>query len=1160
MAEIDSLTIRINAETGAAVAQLKQITSLVDALNTAAKDTSFKSFRDAISGFGRSASTTARGVKELANSLNRVQNMQVSPKLKTNLDKIADASANLSSVGKGVYQFGIGLSKLSKAGESTTALGENLRRVSSHVIDFSQALSRFIPQDFSAKVSSLSKMASAVRSFTKIGEDKDLKTKFKSIADAVGTFATELNNAISDDVLARLERIVAALSQIAQISKEASKALKDLQKINTIQNQQKKNQAADQAKDAIKSWERLVKIIEGVNRLLSEMGSELYGALDSTGILADLDSMSGAISKNIPVLGELTAAWKSAASQVRNIVLSNASVIDKAANLVLVRVSTIIRMLYSLAKVPFTSMGLTKNLVGALASPLKNFIASVGEAKKKWDKFIASLSRVAIYRLIRSALKEISKALKEGVNNLYMWGQAWKDTYSSAARFVETMDSLATAFLYLKNSLGAMVSPLLDYVAPIIDSLIDKFVALTNAINQAMAALSGATVWRRAIKYQYTYAEAANLSTKKAKELKKTVLAFDELNKLDDPNKGNGGSKKEDPDYSKMFEEVPVDNWVKSILDSTSWRVLGTGIANKINEALASINWNSINSNARKWARRLGSLLDGLLMGISMPLLGKSIAEGLNTIASSINTFFKEFHFVELGKHLSAGFMSMINNMSWSEIGTALAQKWKAAMELLIGFKDVDLSGLGKGIVSMISSAIDNLPISDFADAISTLIPKIGTELGVLLNGIFSETNKVMDEIPFGDLGTAFGEGIGNMLDGIDTDEAGKFLTNGLRAIIEFTSTALKSMPWTELNETIGGVIVSAFENIDIKQAVQNALDIATRIVEALTTVVNSIPWEEVGSAIEDSDTTGLKNGIKGLFESVVDGIERAGFMDEVAGGIAAYFALKLGGALAKVLPTALSAKALTSAASGGTAGAAAGGGALATALPEILGFAGAGAIGAALGQQLSHHIIGPILEALGSSDAELYKTWTFFGEDGLFQASIDFAQMKGEEFDTFIKNTTKGISDSFANMGTFIKKTLDGISSNWSNFTDSWSNGFDIIKNGIELVTGADLSGLTDNSKNKGKAKASRITRRASGGTVDKGDLFLAGEAGPEIVTSYGGDTAVMNMDQIISTIAQSVAASQGGDITIPISLDGGLLDKVIITAQQRQSLRSGR
>ena len=50
------------------------------------------------------------------------------------------------------------------------------------------------------------------------------------------------------------------------------------------------------------------------------------------------------------------------------------------------------------------------------------------------------------------------------------------------------------------------------------------------------------------------------------------------------------------------------------------------------------------------------------------------------------------------------------------------------------------------------------------------------------------------------------------------------------------------------------------------------------------------------------------------------------------------------------------------------------------------------------------------------------------------------------------------------------------------------------------------------------------------------------------------------MNMDQIISTIAQSVALANGGDITIPVILDGGMLDKVIVTAQQRQNLRSGR
>lgn len=1196
MAEVDSLTIRINAETGSAVAQLKQITSLVEKLNTAASDSKWKSFANSLTRVG----DASKNLGKLTGALKSIQNTQVSPKLKENLDKIADASARLSDVGKGVSQFGSGLTRIAKLSENADKLGENLRRVSSHVIDFSRSISKLIPADFGNKAATLAKLASALRSFSKIGEDTDLKTKFAGVADAVGIFAKRLNEAVSDETLSRLERIAGSLSQIAAFANKAGKSLKALQKAN-------KDQGNDQAQSLAKKWQMVVKAVEAVNKAISEMGRDLYSALDSTGIIGDLDGMTGAIAKNIPVLGELTSAWKNAASQIKSIVLSNSSVIDKAANLMLVKVSLIARTLYSFAKMPFgsASTGITKGIVRTLIKPFEGFATTISDLSKRWNKFTSSLGRIAIYRLIRSALKEISKAIKEGVQNLYQWGQAWQSTYSSAAKFVESMDKLATAFLYLKNSIGAAVSPLIDMVAPIIDALVDKFVALTNAINQALAALSGAGVWRRALKYQYTYAEAAGMTTK---ALKRTVLAFDELNKLDDKNKGGSG---DNLDYSKMFEEAPVDDWLAKILESSSWRILGTGIAGKINEALANINWNSVQSTARIWARRFGSLLDGALMGISMPLLGKSIAEGINTIALSINTFFKEFHFAQLAQHLADGFESMINNMDWGSIGQALTLKWKALFELVIGFKDVDLTGLGSGIAELFRSAIENIPVSDFVDAIKTLIPKIGKELGIAIEGMIEEANKAIGGVGAFGLGASFSIAINNMLAGIDPKEAGIFLSNGLKKIIEFAAGALKTLNWNRVTTWVSDAITSIFENIDLKLGVQNALTIATKIVDLLTTVVNAIPWKEVGDAIAEADTTELKNGVKRLFESVTDGLERAGFMDEVATGIATYFGLKLVGAIGKVLPSILTSKAL----SGGAAasgGAAVGGGLLGSILGGLGIGAGGATAGAILGQQFSHHILGPLLEGLGSADAELYKNWTFFGEGGLFQASLDNAKFKLEDFEKYLGSFGEthatvwdkvqegdfagfitSLGDAWETEHPLLSSGIDAISdkcgalkAKTENLGNTWRTTFNNMKNntvsaldkikeksesvfgfltgGInQLIDG--VNNLSRTTVGKGttintSARVNPIRTRATGGMVDKGDLFLAGEAGPEIVTSFGGDSAVMNMDQIIATISQSVAMANGGDITIPISLDGNMLDKVIVTAQQRQNLRSGR
>ena len=54
-----------------------------------------------------------------------------------------------------------------------------------------------------------------------------------------------------------------------------------------------------------------------------------------------------------------------------------------------------------------------------------------------------------------------------------------------------------------------------------------------------------------------------------------------------------------------------------------------------------------------------------------------------------------------------------------------------------------------------------------------------------------------------------------------------------------------------------------------------------------------------------------------------------------------------------------------------------------------------------------------------------------------------------------------------------------------------------------------------------------SDIPQLASGGTVRAGNLFIANERGPELVGSYGNQSAVMNNDQIVSAVSQGVAAA---------------------------------
>lgn len=1171
---VDTLKIRVQVDTGNSTKDMGKVVGAIERINKAASDRSLDRYAKSM----RSLSNAAKGINALPTALSKLENISISPKLKENLDKIAEAGAKLSSVGKGVKAFSDSLSKIKK-----------------------------------------------------LGDDTNLDQKFDSVATSVGKFANNINSAVSDDTLRRLTQLADALDKIARSANRRVRG-------GLINQVAKSNGAVNSAI----AWKSIENAVQKINVFASEVSRGILGIFDGSGITADISSMTGAISKHIPVLGELTSAWRKHASEVRKIVTSNSGVIDKAANLAIANVTHLITVLYSFAKIPFKNIGLTKGMTSLLALPFKGFVNNIKDLTKAWSRFSSSLARIAIYRGIRTALKEIASAIKEGVNNLYLWSQAWKDTYATAERFANSMDTLATGVLYLKNSIGAVVSPLIDYLAPAIDALIDKFVALANAINQAVAALTGAGLWRKAMRYPIEYADVMSGAKKKADDLKRTVLGFDELNRLDDNKKKSGGSAKDDWDYSKMFEEMPVSERIKDLINAENWSSIGSLVASKINQGLSSINWDTVKRNTKKWAVRFGSLFNSVLTDTSMPLVGKSIAEFFNTISLGINTFYDQFDFETFGSNLARGFESFIHNAQWKEWGKAITQKIKSLIDIAFGFKDVDLSGLGDGLTELIAGMFENINLYRLSTAIKSLLPKIGNELGIAINGLFKETNTAINGgrgkrgIDFTGLGESFAQGINNMLGGIDPKEAGIFLTNGLNAIIKFVGGAVGNLNWDLLNNTLGETITAMFENIDLKSAVGTAVSIAEKLIGILNTALESIPWENVGDAIASADTSGIKDGLKKLFENVVDGLERAGVLDEVVEGLGAFIGLKLGGAMLKLIPSilpAITAGMGAKGAVGATAGAGATSGLFATLFPV----AGAVTAGSILGQQFSHHLIAPILEGLGSADADLYRNWTFFGEGGLFQASVDFAKFKAEDFGKYLydfgathgavfddlKNGTSVFSDAYGllhgvitgdseEMGT----SINSLKETFTLWKDSWETEHPIISAGIEAIkkVGSDAvttledkfgqlegflggSFLSDWKKIWGEASKSlsdafgdmnssvsgfltggvsallsadvqfkgtstggkNIPKLASGGLVGQGSMFIAGEAGPELVTSWGDDSAVLNANQIVDAIANGVAMASGGDITIPVYLDGNMLDQIIVTAQQRQNIRSG-
>lgn len=115
--------------------------------------------------------------------------------------------------------------------------------------------------------------------------------------------------------------------------------------------------------------------------------------------------------------------------------------------------------------------------------------------------------------------------------------------------------------------------------------------------------------------------------------------------------------------------------------------------------------------------------------------------------------------------------------------------------------------------------------------------------------------------------------------------------------------------------------------------------------------------------------------------------------------------------------------------------------------------------------------------------------------------------------------------------------------------------NGFIKMLNGaiglINKIPGVNISTVSE----------LHIPRLASGGFPDTGELFIAREAGAEMVGSIGGRTAVANNDQIVEGIKQGVreamaesGGTHGGSFDVKVYLDGR---EVTAAVEKRQRER---
>ena len=761
-----------------------------------------------------------------------------------------------------------------------------------------------------------------------------------------------------------------------------------------------------------------------------------------------------------------------------------------------------------------------KGIAERTVAPVTNLAAS-------FNRFFSQVGRVAFMRILRDSIREVMKAMNEGISAVYDYSNAIGGTFASS------MDRMATSTNYFRNSLGAMVAPIANIIIPALDNLIDKCVSVVNAINMIIAALGGSATWVRAVKAPQKWGDAVSGSASKAKDdvedlIDTLTLGFDELhvfqeNEPKTPSSGGGGGGGASSGLDQFVQES-IPDWLKDMLNSEDWYDLGLLVADKLNEVLKNVDdW--INDVFRPqgliWANRLATFLNGLVDGLDWPLLGKTIADGLNAVLDIINHFLTTFDFENLGHKLYDGFDKMMDTIDWDLLGKTLANRWNALIDLIAGFVEffpMKAEVWGIQIGTAISQMFNTIHWDNIASIVSNG-----------LNGIARLFEGLNESIRWDEITSKINKSLQDILNDTDWEGLGKSITEFALHVLDL----IKNLDW----ETLGDTISEAIENIgwgDIFNEIWETLktiahDTVIPVLETFLTEINdeviakiSEKHPIIGAILSDACTSLLS--ILGDFRADLDE-NNAGIEEDTGVRFDATRAIvdaELGNA-------------------------------------TILG---------------SYHSDALWAKLTGNNKAMNDDTNANFGENGIYgwvkkymewsKTAVvtetteentvskknwkDMDTNSGTFFGNIMETIKKNIGDSktyvvddtgtmntysaeqwkkiSANAKTYWQQVYDAISKKISEAETAVKNACDAMLGWINSILGAIGSALSKAAElsswaNQGAgydpgADQAQWGGMAAGGFPEVGDIFYANEAGPELIGTIGGRPAVASNNEI--------------------------------------------
>ncbi len=771
-------------------------------------------------------------------------------------------------------------------------------------------------------------------------------------------------------------------------------------------------------------------------------------------------------------------------------------------------------------------------------------------------------------------LNQSDKALLRTIVILNSTKYAWADLADTLGQPANQLRMLKSNVQALATTLGQIFLPIVAKVIPYLNMLVVAlqrlFEYLRGLIGVEWISTGSGSVsdlMSDVLDDAEDIASATDDAAGSAKEFKKQLLGIDELNVLSEKDdSGSGASagvgnitglleaaldnvlgeyqKVWDDAYSKVEQSYQkfADN-VKKAFEEGGFKGVGKYFSDLIVNALTNIPWDKVREFCRTFASNVADFLNGFITPELFAEVGKSLVQSFNSVVELAFGFGSKMEWEDLGASIGSGANAIIEGLDTQLLADTI-DVWVQGIWTAIkaAFKVLDWSEA----FATISDTVLNLDI-DTVYGIVCLLTITSVTKWVISGGVAKAAKAALVGLLFP--GGKFS--IKNLMVGI---ESLGFLTLG-------TPQGDTFFAWLEDN-VVGPALTKFFDWLPDKfsEGLEKSL------VLAITTAVGTMAGGPIGSAI------GALVGAIAL--AIGDGFTAKDFLNAVIDGFKKFIHGVFNWDMSMELFDASR-----------------------YFFGDIVDAFKKWDWGR-IGKDIVLGIISGLTGLLSTLTEPIWDLFTTIYNDicsvfGIHSPAETMKPLGGYIVQGIIEGFKAGMSGILSVIST-LKNTIIAA---WDNLKTATSQKWTAICNSIGSAINSIKSFLNFNWKwpaiktphiswTEGGATATGVVKAilealslptslpkmkvdwyAQGGFPDTGSLFVANEAGPELVGTIGGQTAVANQSQIVEAVAQGVASAvsavlgngnRGGQ-TIQMVVDGKVLYQTVVNENNRQIQRTG-